>query len=185
MKACLFDYFFFFSLSPQVEIIGGADKYLSVCRKCYPLDFQNNKENELVSPKPTPTKSRPTLVNSPTLVNLQPLTAMENEIGVEDFQPPPLVNIKINQVRGKLFSSPWEKMAGGFGLYGMQCYTDVFHMWLFIVTSSSWIMNTHTYTHTYLLKLQTTNSEMGLNVFIFGLFLLYADWSGDQKTICW
>lgn len=144
MKACLFDYLFFF-FSPQVEIIGGADKYLSVCRKCYPLDFQNNKENELVSPKPTPTKSRPTLVNSPNLVNSQPLTAMENEMGVEDFQPPPLVNIKINQVRGKLFSSPWEKMAWGSGLGGAVLHGCLPHVTL---DCNIFILDyEHTHTH--------------------------------------
>lgn len=112
----------------EVEVIGGADKYLCVCRKCYNLDTkpiskldakpvskldtkpiskletksisplkETNKENLVLNPQQpeTPKKSMQSLLNhkSPTA-------------NVEDYQAPPFVNIKINQSRGKLFSSP-------------------------------------------------------------------------------
>lgn len=43
------------SLSLQVEVIGGADKYMAVCRTCYKMP----DKVQLSSTSPSPTKATP------------------------------------------------------------------------------------------------------------------------------
>ena len=62
-----------------------------------PLSSPQKESNKMVSPQ----KSQVTIINSQS-----PTSDVENDLYSGDVQPPLWVNIKNNQTRGRLFSSP-------------------------------------------------------------------------------